>query len=507
MSSCQLPMKVSDSSLEGWTPVGSGGFGQVFKARHRGWCCDVAVKLLHHHDGNSESALLKEIDMTRQGSSPHVVLVRGVFKGRPPGVGVTRLGLVMEFMERGSLASLQFVVNEALPWPLVCRLAHQVALGINFLHSLSPALLHMDLKASNVLLDSSLNAKLTDFGLARLNHSAARSSKNTSAEGGGTISYMPPEAFDLSYKPDKASDIYSYGILLWSIVTGKPPYGGAEPSLVRHRIPKGDRPSIPEFMLRARGYDGFAELRRLMERCWHHVHEDRPCALECATEAEKLYEMHKKGINDVLHDLQRKLDKDKEEDMIKQFERVHVSQLSGSQRGEAKSQITVPTGRPPIQEMHASRTANQEDDAGVKDLPSSRLPSVGDDAASRQDVEVKKSSVCLIRSPPPSPSARRPAGGGTGKALPQGAKQERPSTCQRQISSPAASSQKHTAPRVLKIYVSDVVGVQCGDNNTMSIQLTPPRERRRHPTAPPGVHLPSQRRGSGKGRTGGPPPL
>lgn len=45
--------------------------------------------------------------MARQGSSPHVVLVRGVFKGRPPGVGSTRLGLVMEFMERGSLASLQ----------------------------------------------------------------------------------------------------------------------------------------------------------------------------------------------------------------------------------------------------------------------------------------------------------------------------------------------------------------------------------------------------------------
>lgn len=56
---------------------------------------------------------------------------------------------------------LQHSLNEAPPWPLVCRLAHQVGLGINFLHSLSPALLHMDLKPSNVLLDCSLNAKVS----------------------------------------------------------------------------------------------------------------------------------------------------------------------------------------------------------------------------------------------------------------------------------------------------------------------------------------------------------
>ncbi|KAL6118359.1 ripk3 [Pungitius sinensis] len=503
MSSCQLPMSVSDSSLEGWTPIASGGFGQVFKARHRGWCCDVAVKLLHHADRSSESALLKEIDMTRQGSSPHVVLVRGVFKGRPPGVALNRLGLVMEFMERGSLASLQHSVKEALPWPLVCRLAHQVALGINFLHSLSPALLHMDLKPSNVLLDSSLNAKLTDFGLARLNHSVA--STKTCSEECGTIHYMPPEAFDLPYEPDKASDIYSYGILLWSIVTGKPPYGRALPSLVRYRIPKGDRPSLPEFMLRADGCDGFAELRRLMERCWDRAHEKRPSALECATEAEKLYEMHKKGINDVLHDLQRKLDKEKEDEMMQQFERVHVSQFSGSERGEAKSHVTVPTGRPPIQEMDGSRTAKQKDN----DLPSSRHPSVcyGDVSRQPTDDKVKKSSVCPIRSPPSSPSARRPAGGGTEKAPPRGSEQERPSKYQRQYSSPAGSSRPQAAPRVLEIRFSDVVGLQYGDNNTMSIQAALPRERRRHPTAPPGVDHPPQRRGSRRDKTGRPPPL
>ncbi|XP_040037999.2 receptor-interacting serine/threonine-protein kinase 3 isoform X1 [Gasterosteus aculeatus] len=505
MSSCQFPMSVSDSSLEAWTAIASGGFGQVFKARHRGWCCDVAVKLLHHDDRNSESALLKEIDMARQGSSPHVVLVRGVFKGRPPGVGSTRLGLVMEFMERGSLASLQHSLNEAPPWPLVCRLAHQVGLGINFLHSLSPALLHMDLKPSNVLLDCSLNAKLTDFGLARLHCSVSCSSKKTSDEEGGTIRYMPPEAFDLLYKPDKASDIYSYGILLWSIVTGKPPYGRAQSSLVQHRIPKGDRPSVPEFMLRADGCAGFAELRRLMERCWDQAPGKRPCALECAIEAEKLHKMHKEDINDVVHAVQRILDKEKDaQRMLKQFEGIHVSPFLGSGRWEPESHVTVPTGRTPIQEMDGSRTADQKDIARVEaclpfsDPPSSRH--LGDDVSRRPtDDKVKKSSVCPIRSPPSSPSARRPAGGGTEKAPQQGSKQERPSKCQRQNSSPAPQ-------RVMEIRLSDVVGLQYGDNNSMSIQTVLPRERRRHPTAPPGVNHPSQRRGSRKDTTGGPPP-
>lgn len=56
---------------------------------------------------------------------------------------------------------LQETLGGAPLWPLVFRLAHQVALGINFLHSLSPPLLHLDLKPSNVLLDSYLNAKVS----------------------------------------------------------------------------------------------------------------------------------------------------------------------------------------------------------------------------------------------------------------------------------------------------------------------------------------------------------
>ncbi|XP_028428829.1 receptor-interacting serine/threonine-protein kinase 2-like [Perca flavescens] len=214
---------VKDSSLRDWKVIGSGGFGQIYKARHHQWGFDVAVKLLLT-DGGTEESLLREIKIMRQATSPYVMAVRGIFKGQTPSSGrSTQLGVVMELMKRGSVASLQEALRGTPPWPLVFRLAHQVALGINFLHCLQRPVLHQDLKPQNVLLDDFLNAKLTDFGLSRISCSVTQVPKNDDPLG-GTINYMPPEAFEVSYRPTRAFDIYSYGILLWSIVTGKQPY-------------------------------------------------------------------------------------------------------------------------------------------------------------------------------------------------------------------------------------------------------------------------------------------
>lgn len=97
-------------------------------------------------------------------SCQYVLKVYGIFDGCAPFGGMyTERGIVMEFMGKGSIESLQRKLSGPPPWPLAFRFAHEVALGINFLHS--KTIMHSDLKPSNVLLDEDLHAKvvLTDF--------------------------------------------------------------------------------------------------------------------------------------------------------------------------------------------------------------------------------------------------------------------------------------------------------------------------------------------------------
>lgn len=101
---------------------------------------------------STERALYEEVCHMQNVSFEHVVKVYGYFKG---GMGK---GIVMEFMRRGSIQSLQNDLSGPPPWPLCLRLARQVALAINFLHS--KGLMHQDLTPSNVLLNDDLNAKV-----------------------------------------------------------------------------------------------------------------------------------------------------------------------------------------------------------------------------------------------------------------------------------------------------------------------------------------------------------
>lgn len=111
-----------------------------------------------------EKALCKEADHMEKASCEFVLRVYGIYLGCPP-VGVTPMqqGIVMEFMGRGSIQSLLNDLSGPPPWPLAFRLTHQVALGMNFLHSRN--LMHHDLKPSNVLLNDDLNAKVVATNL------------------------------------------------------------------------------------------------------------------------------------------------------------------------------------------------------------------------------------------------------------------------------------------------------------------------------------------------------
>ncbi|XP_076589639.1 ankyrin repeat and protein kinase domain-containing protein 1-like isoform X2 [Chaetodon auriga] len=299
---------VGNESLDKWESVGCGGFGHVYKARHKDWGFDVAIKILR--DGvclfaPKEKALCEEADHMEKASCEFVLRVYGIYLGCPPAVGSPlQQGIVMEFMGRGSVQSLMNDLSGPPPWPLAFRLVHQVALGMNFLHSRN--LMHHDLKPSNVLLNDDLNAKLADFGLSRVSSSALNSNTEKKGQFGGSYKYMPPEAFETSYEPVRAFDRYSYGILLWSIVTGKEPYPAADYSLVALKIPLGDRPSCEE--IDQMKVDGLKELVDLMKTCWEENPTKRPTFKECLEVTENVLSKHRKGIPDAVHQVLTRLE-------------------------------------------------------------------------------------------------------------------------------------------------------------------------------------------------------
>lgn len=351
---------IRDDCLLDWKSIGTGGFGQIYRAKHKTLGMDVAIKLLHYKDGRSAPSIQREANLMFKGGNPNVIRILGLYEGRM-GAACLQSGLVMEFMPKGSVADLLQTLAGPPPWPLTFRMAHEISLGMNFLHHLS--VLHLDLKPSNVLLDDSLKAKLTDFGLSRVARSVSRCSRQKDEDDGGTLSYMPPEALQsVNYKASKATDVYSYGVLLWSLVTGKEPYEGALSSLVRFRIPQGDRPDLAS--IDHHGVKGLEDMVKLMTECWHQDPSRRPLFLDCVRATEKIFDMHKHGLNDAVYYVQKQLD----DEICSSLKSI---QISHKPHNEARPQgSSCVTGPLPKQETAASYTKSKKKaNQGSRDEP------------------------------------------------------------------------------------------------------------------------------------------
>ncbi|XP_030282043.1 receptor-interacting serine/threonine-protein kinase 3-like [Sparus aurata] len=324
---------VCDESLENWEPVGSGGFGDVYTARHKDWGFDVAIKIPHTGVCYKEATLMETV------SCEFVLRVYGIYqRSSSTSGGSMQRGIVMEFMRRGSVESLLNDLSGPPPWPLAFRLAHQVAAGMNFLHA--ERIVHQDLKPSNVLLTENLDARLADFGLSRVSTSALTSSSEQTGETGGTYKYKPPEAFDASYKPVRDFDIYSHGILLWAIVTGEEPYPAvADYSLVKMLVAdKGQRPPCED--LEKMGVEGLKELVGLMKRCWDEDPNKRPKFNKVLKETEELFSKHRTAIRDAVDQVFKRLD---------------------SPNGNQRSETSTSNRRPPHQAPERSMSIDEVD--------------------------------------------------------------------------------------------------------------------------------------------------
>uniref|UniRef100_A0A8C8ZMV0 Receptor-interacting serine/threonine-protein kinase 3 n=1 Tax=Prolemur simus TaxID=1328070 RepID=A0A8C8ZMV0_PROSS len=270
---------VSHEELENPTLVCRGGFGAVFRANHRLWHFDVAVKIV-----NSEN-IYREVKAMAGLRNTYVLDLLGVTENLEWD-GEPGPGLVTPFMKYGSLEGL---LQPQCPrsWPLRYRVLQEVVLGMCYLHSKN--LLHRDLKPSNVLLDPDLHAKLADFGLSTFQGGSRSGAGST--EPGGTLAYLAPELLaNVNRKASTASDVYSFGILMWAVLAGRDAKVVSQTSLVCEVVYKEQiRPPLAQLPASMPETPGLEGLKELMQRCWSHEPEDRPSFQKCQPKTKEAF--------------------------------------------------------------------------------------------------------------------------------------------------------------------------------------------------------------------------
>jgi serine/threonine protein kinase len=195
--------------------LGHGGFGRVYKGTLPNSKTQVAVKRISHDSKQGLPEFISEIASI--GRLRHRNLVQLLGWCRRGG----DLLLVYDFMANGSLDKFLFdEPQRVLSWEERFNIIKGVASGLLYLHEgYEQVVIHRDVKASNVLLDSELNGRLGDFGLARLYEHGANPSTTRVV---GTLGYLAPE-LPRTGKATAGSDVYAFGALLLEVVCGRRP--------------------------------------------------------------------------------------------------------------------------------------------------------------------------------------------------------------------------------------------------------------------------------------------
>ncbi|KAH6764488.1 hypothetical protein C2S51_015737 [Perilla frutescens var. frutescens] len=267
---------IKNADLEELRELGSGTFGTVYHGKWRG--SDVAIKRIKKScftGRQSEQERLtfefwSEAEILSKLHHPNVVAFYGVVQDGP---GAT-LATVTEFMVDGSLRHVLLRKDRHLDRRKRLIISMDAAFGMEYLHSKN--IVHFDLKCDNLLVNlkdpSRPICKVGDFGLSKIK-------RNTLVSGGvrGTLPWMAPELLNgSSNKVSEKVDVFSFGIVLWEILTGEEPYANMHYGAIIGGIVNNTlRPTIPNYC--------DSEWRRLMEQCWAPNPALRPSFTEIAS--------------------------------------------------------------------------------------------------------------------------------------------------------------------------------------------------------------------------------
>ncbi|GAB4827722.1 Serine/threonine-protein kinase AtPK2/AtPK19 [Ancistrocladus abbreviatus] len=222
-------------NFEVLTVVGKGAFGKVYQVRKKGSSEIYAMKVVPKDkiiEKNHVGYMKAEKDILTKVDHPFIVKLRYSFQTK------YRLYLVLDFVNGGHLF-FQLYHHGLFREDLARVYAAEIVSAVAYLHA--NGIMHRDLKPENILLDADGHVILTDFGLAKQFDGCTRS--NTLC---GTVEYMAPETV-LGKGHDKAADWWSVGVLLYEMLTGKPPFTGGNRQKVQQKIIK-DKVKLPAFL-------------------------------------------------------------------------------------------------------------------------------------------------------------------------------------------------------------------------------------------------------------------
>ncbi|KAI5121751.1 hypothetical protein M0805_009040 [Coniferiporia weirii] len=264
-------------------PLHGGGFGDVWKGELNGsFFALKSVRVFSEIDVRKlERDFGKEAILWHRLKHPNVLAFLGISRDAIP----PRVALVSRWMDNGSLASFSRDATNVDGKKMV----KGVASGLRYLHGLHPSIVHGDLRAANILVDESLEPRITDFGLARIVDSQV-SIIATSFRGAGVVRWQAPELLDFGDTKDRGesvyistmSDVYAFACVCLEVFTGEVPFPELSdfaivPQVLTHkRIPSKPNSAIAL----ERGLDEV--YWDLMQTCWKFSPSERPSMMSVA---------------------------------------------------------------------------------------------------------------------------------------------------------------------------------------------------------------------------------
>ena len=219
--------------------LGKGATAVVYLALEPDTKREVAIKLIRFGDENAAmSRRLRKLFQTedsiaRRLDHPNIVKILDAV------IEADRAYLVMEFIDGTALDSF-CSINRLLPMHRVIGIIFKCCLALD--HAFRQGVVHRDIKPANILIDADDNPKITDFGLA-LNLHKDMNKDSTFVMGVGSPAYMSPEQIK-NYPLNQKTDLYSLGVLLFQLLTGRLPFRASNQGALVYKIVNADTPSV-----------------------------------------------------------------------------------------------------------------------------------------------------------------------------------------------------------------------------------------------------------------------